>query len=84
MIWSNVIDGQGDPNTSQKFQDAAGDLYKVSYKIKFMLKKQAIDYSVLPLEGLWWTDFNKSNLGGYIWRKINHSSARQRFYYLTS
>jgi len=51
-----ITDGQGDPNTSQKFQDAVGDLYKVSYTIKFMLKKQDIDYSVLPLESLWWMD----------------------------
>lgn len=51
-----MIDGQGDPNTSEKFQDAVGDLYKVSYTLKFMLKKLEVDYSVLPLEGLWWMD----------------------------
>jgi hypothetical protein len=33
-------------------------LFTVSYTAKFMVKKgpQAIDYSVMPLEGLWWAD----------------------------
>lgn len=53
-----MIDGQGDPNTSRKFQDAIEALYSVSYALKFMVKKgdMAIDYGVMPLEGLWWSD----------------------------
>lgn len=53
-----MIDGQGDPNTSQEFQDAVETLYSLSYTLKFMIKKGAaeIDYGVLPLEGLWWAD----------------------------
>ncbi len=52
------IDGQGDPNTSETFARAAEALYSVSYCLKFMVKKQGreIDYRVMPLEGLWWTD----------------------------
>ena len=34
-----MIDGQGDPNTSQAFQDAVEALYSLSYPLKFMIKK---------------------------------------------
>ncbi len=53
-----MIDGKGDPNTSVEFQNAVETLFSVSYTLKFMIKKgeTGIDYGVLPLEGLWWTD----------------------------
>jgi hypothetical protein len=52
-----MIDGQGNPNTSQDYVAAIECLFSVSYTLKFMIKKQkAIDYGVLPLEGLWWMD----------------------------
>lgn len=53
-----MIDGQGDPNTSQAYQDGIGALYPLSYAIKFIAKKGdlGIDYGVLPLECLWWVD----------------------------
>jgi len=53
-----MIDGKGDPNTSQEFSDAIEALYPLSYNLKFMVKKGelAIDYGVMPLEGLWWSD----------------------------
>lgn len=53
-----MIDGQGDPNSSQAFQDAINALYPLAYALKFMVKKGEIgvDYGVLPLEGLWWSD----------------------------
>jgi hypothetical protein len=53
-----MIDGEGDPNTSQAFQDAVQVLFPVSYTLKFTVKKGslAIDYGVMPLEGLWWVD----------------------------
>jgi hypothetical protein len=53
-----MIDGFGDPNTSQEFQDAVEALYGVSYALKFMLKKRegVPDYAVMPLEGLWRAD----------------------------
>lgn len=52
------IDGTGDPNKAQTYQDSIEALYAVSYTLKFMIKKgeRAIDYAVMPLEGLWWTD----------------------------
>jgi hypothetical protein len=52
-----MIDGHGDPNTAQEYQEAIEALYAVSYKIKFMSKKElGQDYVVLPLEGLWWAE----------------------------
>ncbi len=53
-----MIDGMGDPNTSRSFSDAIEALYPLAYTLKFTLKKgkTAIDYGVLPLEGLWWSD----------------------------
>ena len=53
-----MIDGEGDPNTSQTFQDAVEALFSISYTLKFMIKKdkEGIDYGVMPLEGLWWAD----------------------------
>jgi hypothetical protein len=53
-----MVDGLGNPNTSQEYQKAIEALYAVSYALKFIIKKssQAVDYSVMPLEGLWWVD----------------------------
>lgn len=53
-----MIDGQGDPNSSPEYAEAVEALFSVSYTAKFMLKKgvQALDYAVMPLEGLWWAD----------------------------
>src|SRR4051812_2755237 len=53
-----MIDGEGDPNTTQSYSEAVQALFSVSYTAKFMVKKgaQHIDYSVMPLEGLWWSD----------------------------
>lgn len=53
-----MVDGAGDPNTSKAFGEAIEALYSLSYTLKFTLKKspRAIDYGVMPLEGLWWAD----------------------------
>ena len=53
-----MIDGQGDPNTSVAYAEAVQALFSVSYTAKFMVKKgqMALDYAVMPLEGLWWAD----------------------------
>lgn len=61
-----LIDGRGDPNTSKEYQDTVETLYALSYALKFMIKKSKlkIDYGVLPLEGLWWTeDMSKFSVG---------------------
>ena len=51
-----MIDGHGDPNSSQEFTDAIEALYHVAYKLKFASKQDlGRDYVVTPLEGLWWS-----------------------------
>jgi hypothetical protein len=52
-----MIDGQGDPNTSQAYSDAVSTIFPVAYKLKFLHRKQSgEDYVVMPLEALWWSD----------------------------
>jgi hypothetical protein len=53
-----MVDGAGDPNTSRGFQEAIGALYAVAYTLKFTMKKgpAQVDYPVMALEGLWWTE----------------------------
>ena len=50
-----MLDGHGDPNTSQAYADALATLYPVAYKLKFFSKTTLdMDYVVMPLEALWW------------------------------
>ncbi len=51
-----MIDGQGDPNTSKQYAESLEALYGLSYTLKFMVKGRDPnkDYTVMPLEGLWW------------------------------
>ncbi len=50
-----MVDGHGDPNTAQAYKEALEALYAVAYKIKFLSKDSLKkDYTVPPLEGLWW------------------------------
>ena len=51
-----MIDGRGDPNTAQEYKEAVEALYSAAYTLKFAMKKQGVDYGVMPLEGLWWSD----------------------------
>ena len=53
-----MIDGQGNPNSSKAFADAVEALYALSYHLKFSFRKgpMQVDYGVMPLEGLWWSD----------------------------
>jgi len=53
-----MVDGTGDPNTEKSYQEAIEALFTLSYTLKFMIKKGplAMDYGVMPLEGLWWAD----------------------------
>ena len=50
------VDGHGDPNSAPEYTDAIEALYAVSYKTKFLSKKNDQDYVVPPLEGLWWAE----------------------------
>src|SRR5574337_13053 len=56
-----MIDGAGNPNTSQDFQEALEALYGLAYTLKFGVKlgkygTKKYDYPVMALEGLWWMD----------------------------
>ena len=68
-----MIDGTGDPNTAQAYKDAIEALYAVSYALKFMIKKgeQAVDYGVMPLEGLWrvedMAEFDVNHNENWLW-----------------
>jgi hypothetical protein len=67
-----AVDGKGDPNTSRTYQEAVEALFSVAYAIKFKVRKTlAIDYGVLPLEGLWWADdmavFSEGDKSAWQW-----------------
>jgi hypothetical protein len=52
-----MIDGAGDPNHALEYKLALEALYSLAYTLKFNVKKkQGIDFAVMPLEGLWWTE----------------------------
>ncbi len=52
------IEGKGSPNNNPEFEAAVSALYGSAYTIKFARKKAGIEpeYSVQPLEGLWWVE----------------------------
>ena len=51
-----MVNGTGDPNTAPAYQHALEALYGMAYTLKFAVKRQlGTDYTVMPLEGLWWT-----------------------------
>jgi hypothetical protein len=70
-----MIDGEGDPNTSQEYQDAIEALFPVSFKVKFISEKEnSQDYVVMPLEGLWWIenmeDFSIQDKSSWKWTSM--------------
>ena len=71
-----TIQGSGSPNQSQAYSDAVGALYALAYKIKFSIKKGplALDYKVMPLEGLWWAEdmrtFNLEERDNWLWQMM--------------
>jgi hypothetical protein len=67
-----MIDGAGNPNTSQDYQEAVEALFGVAYTLKFLLKKErGVDYPVMPLEGLWWVsemlEFSVEHKENWLW-----------------
>lgn len=51
-----MVDGEGAPE-SHAFSEAIEAIYSVAYGVKFAYKKQTgTDYSVMPMEALWWAD----------------------------
>lgn len=52
-----MIDGEGSPGEAPAYARAVEWLYSVSYPIKFHSKNElGRDYTVMPLEGIWWAD----------------------------
>ncbi len=52
-----MIDGEGDPSTSQAYADAVATLYPLAYALRKAIKEASgTAYTVMPLEGLWWAD----------------------------
>ena len=69
MFTSIMVEGKGDPNTSDSYKEAVELLYALSYTIKMGFKKDKkpigyVDYVVFPLEGLWW--FNEEVFDGRV------------------
>ncbi len=69
-----MVDGHGDPNTSQEFKDTYAILFPVAYKLKFMSKANGKDYVVPPPEALWWADdmndFLQGNKNNWKWTSM--------------
>lgn len=52
-----MIDGHGDPNTAPAYAASLATMYPVAYGLKFLSKIDlGRDYTVMPLEALWWAD----------------------------
>lgn len=70
-----MVDGHGDPNTSEDYRIAVETLFTLSYTLRFTCKTEGVlDYKVMPLEGLWWTpdmaDFSVSDKGAWSWTAL--------------
>lgn len=70
-----MIDGKGAPG-SESYQQSIETLYNMSYTIKFDLKKKGVgpDFTVMPLEGLWWMegrdDFDLEDMDNWMWTSM--------------
>lgn len=68
-----MVDGAGDPNTAPAYAEAVEALFSLAYALKFAVKKgpDGVDYSVMPLEGLWWADdmssFTTGDRSAWLW-----------------
>lgn len=70
-----MIDGAGDPGTSEAYAEALSWLYPVAYGVKFASKAElGRDFVVMPLEGLWWADdltaFTRGNRDEWKWTSM--------------
>lgn len=67
-----MVDGRGDPNTATAYRAAVETLYPVAYAVrKAVIDATGDRYTVMPLEGLWWTpdmaDFTTADKGAWHW-----------------
>lgn len=52
-----AVDGVGDPNSARSYSDAVSTIFPVAYALKFFSRRElGLDYTVMPLEALWWAD----------------------------
>lgn len=71
-----MVDGTGDPNTSEDYRAAVEALYGMAYALKFQSKKDSErgDFVVMPLEGLWWAEdmaeFSVDAKGDWYWTSM--------------
>ncbi len=73
-----MVDGSGDPNNNQDYQQSIELLYALSYAIKMSHKKGKepsgfFEYVVPPLEGLWWIDegeFSLTERDNWLWTSL--------------
>lgn len=57
-----MIDGTGNPGTSERYGQAIEALYPLSYAIRAISKNANIVYTVMPLEGLWSFEGQEENI----------------------
>lgn len=66
-----MLDGHGNPNNNPVYEKTVETLYSLAYTLKFALKPQGFEFSVAPLEGLWWmpdmNDFTVANKDRWDW-----------------
>ncbi len=66
-----MLDGHGNPNNNPAYVETLQVLYSMAYTLKFALKPQGIEFSVPPLEGLWWmpdmNEFTVANKDRWDW-----------------
>lgn len=67
-----MIDGYGNPNTSELYSQSVTALYQVAYGIRAIIKKRDDKpFTVMPLEGLWWaedmTQFSVEHKDDWLW-----------------
>lgn len=48
-----MIDGEGNPNTAEQYQESVQTLYPLAYGIRAICKDAGKKFTVMPLEGLW-------------------------------
>lgn len=60
-----MIDGEGNPNTSQLYQDSVQALYQLAYAVRAICKEAGHVFTVMPLEGLWMIKGSGSAPEGY-------------------
>lgn len=68
-----AIKGQGAPE-GDEYRFALGALYPVAYAVKFAMKAKDADFTVPPLQALWWADrhdaFERNDRSAWKWRAM--------------